>query len=64
MKKIWEAPALETIGMSMTAQGQSNEGTDGFFLDSNGALLMGFGSGKTDDIIDGEVTGPYTPVIP
>ena len=65
MKKIWEAPALETIGMSMTAQGQNNEGTDGFFTDASGALLMGFGSGlSTDDVIDGTVEGPFTPVIP
>ena len=64
MKKIWEAPVLETIGMNMTAQGQNNQGTDGFFTDASGQLLMGFSSGKTDDHIDGEVVGPFTPVDP
>ncbi len=65
MKKIWEAPMLETIGMNMTEQGQSNEGTDGFFTDSTGQLLMGFGSGTpTDDPIDGEVVGPFIPTLP
>ena len=62
MKKIWEAPVLETVGMNMTAHGQSNEGTDGFFTDANGALLMGFGSGYTEDEIDGEIVGPVTPL--
>ncbi|MCR5684365.1 MAG: hypothetical protein K6G81_02955 [Lachnospiraceae bacterium] len=64
MKKIWEAPVLETIGMNMTEQGQSNTGTDGFYRDSKGALLEGFGSGSTEDNIDGEVEGPFTPTTP
>lgn len=65
MKKIWESPVLETIGINMTEQGQSNEGVDGFFKDSNGALLMGFASGaNTDDPIDGVVTGPIVSVEP
>ena len=64
MKKIWEAPELETIGMNMTAHGKNNEGSDGFYTDSNGALVMGMASGvSTDDVIEGEITGPYTPVL-
>ncbi len=64
MKKIWEAPMLETIGMNMTEQGQGNGSTDGFYTDSKGALLMGFGSGVTEDVVDGEVEGPFTPTMP
>ena len=64
MKKIWEAPVLETIGMNRTEQGQSNTGTDGFYTAATGALLQGFGSGATEDHIDGEVEGPFTPTTP
>lgn len=64
MRKIWETPVLETIGMNQTEQGQSNQGSDGFYTDSNGKLLKGFASGNTEDEIDGEVEGPFTPTTP
>jgi|GEM_PF-3104435 len=65
MKKIWESPVLETIGINMTEQGQNSDGVDGFFKDSKGALLLGVGSGpNTDDPIEGIVVGPITPVEP
>ena len=64
MKKIWEAPMLETIGMNMTEQGQGNGSTDGVYTDAQGALLVGCGSGVTEDVVDGEVEGPFSPSMP
>ena len=65
MKKKWEEPLLETIGLNMTEQGPNlKDGNDGLWLDSKGALLLGGVSGQGDDQTNGFVNGPFTYVGP
>ena len=58
MKKNWNTPSIETVGMNMTEGGTNIYKRDGAVLDGNLVDLLELGSGKTDNTISGDVPGP------
>ena len=55
MKKKWEAPVLETLGLEMTEQVLSGQDTEVVFTDTDSALLGKFGSGATEDSVKDKI---------
>lgn len=51
MKKKWEAPVLETLGLEMTEQMQGEQGTEAVFTDTDSTILDRLGSGATEESI-------------
>ena len=58
MKKNWNAPRVEAIGLDLTEGGTNLMQRDLQVLDGNLVDLVELGSGNTDNDISGTVPGP------